>query len=329
MPKPTPATNRPLREASVHGRAFARLGLLGNPSDAYQGKALAVSLYEFSAEVRLDPLAEAGVLRAPGGLAHDLIAAACRRYAREVGLEPQHESFAVDVTSTVPFQVGLAGSSAIVIACLRALGSAFDRPLDTFALSEMALTVEVDDLGIAAGPMDRAIQAYEGAVHMDFSGERSPASYTPLAREDLPPLLVAWDPAGGEASGRVHSDVRERWYRGDAEVVRAMREFASLVDTGMEALHRRDAAAFRKAVDRNFDARCELFAVGQRDREKVAIARAAGAAAKLCGSGGAAVAVLSDRNEAAALAARYRDAGFEACIPGASAAAPPTGVATR
>lgn len=313
MGKPSDPEERAAGASS--GRAFARIGLLGNPSDAYRGKAIALSLYEFSAEIKLEATEKPGVFLSPKDLASDLIAATCARYARHVELPTSHAGYAVQVASTIPFQAGLAGSSAIVIACLRALGNVFDRKLDAFALSEIALAVEVDDLGIAAGPMDRAIQAYEGALHMDFTRERSDASYTRLDGGSLPPMLVAWDPRGGEASGRVHSDVRERWLRGDAELVAAMREFGTLVDTGMEALENDDAAAFRQVIDRNFDARCELFPVAARDLEMVALARSQGAAAKLCGSGGAVVAVLSKARHAAALAAVLAEAGYPSCTP--------------
>lgn len=318
-----PADVGELATEATTGRAFARIGLLGNPSDAYRGKAVALSFYEFSARVRLEPTASEGHFGVPDGLAHGLIAASCARYAEHASLNPDHAGFEIAVESNIPFQVGLAGSSAIVIACLRALISAFGHPLDAYELSEMALAVEVDDLEIAAGPMDRAIQAYEGALLMDFGPERSASAYTRLARRDLPHLLIAWDTEGGEASGRVHSDVRERWQRGDADVHNAMREFAELVDEGMAALRIRDLVTFRAVVDRNFDARCALFPVSLRDREMVKIARGSGAAAKLCGSGGAVVAVLADRSEAAGLAERFADAGYPSRVPGG----PPAGFA--
>jgi len=314
MGKPADAGERATEAAT--GRAYARIGLLGNPSDAYRGKAIALSFYEFSAQVRLEPATSGGHFGVPDGLAHDLIAASCARYAEHVSLDPDHAGFEIAVETNIPFQVGLAGSSAIVIACLRALVSAFGRPLDAYDLSEMALAVEVDDLGIAAGPMDRAIQAYEGALLMDFGQERSANAYTRLERSDLPHLLVAWDANGGEASGRIHGDVRKRWLRGDADVHDAMHEFAELVDEGMAALRIRDLAAFRAVVDRNFDARCALFSVSSRDREMVKIARDSGAAAKLCGSGGAVVAVLTDPGEAEELAERFADAGYPSRVPG-------------
>ena len=39
---------------AVEGKAFARAGLLGNPSDGYGGKVLSVVVRNFSARVRLE-----------------------------------------------------------------------------------------------------------------------------------------------------------------------------------------------------------------------------------------------------------------------------------
>ena len=38
----------------VSGRAHARAGLLGNPSDVYEGKAIAISIRNFEARVTLE-----------------------------------------------------------------------------------------------------------------------------------------------------------------------------------------------------------------------------------------------------------------------------------
>ena len=92
--------------------------------------------------------------------------------------------------------------------------------------------VEAEDLGIAAGPMDRVVQAYEGLYLMDFRSERTPAAYTPLDPDTLPPMRIAWDPTGGAPSGSVHADTRERWQRGDPKLLRAMAKFPKLVDAG-------------------------------------------------------------------------------------------------
>ena len=66
---------------------------------------------------------------------------------------------------------------AIVIAALRALMSWFDVSIDPVTLAEMALAVEVEELGLAGGPMDRVIQVYEGLMLMDLREPRTAASY--------------------------------------------------------------------------------------------------------------------------------------------------------
>jgi glucuronokinase len=114
--------------------------------------------------------------------------------------------------------VGLSGSSAIVIAALRALGDWLGFELPPDQLAEAALACEVDELGITAGPMDRVIQAYEGLLAMDFAPPRAAASYRRLDPSGLPPLFLAWNPRGGAPSRRQHGDVRARWLRGDTEV---------------------------------------------------------------------------------------------------------------
>jgi glucuronokinase len=298
------------RVRSATGRAFARAGLLGNPSDAYAGKAIAFSVRNFSARVSIEPSNRSLIQNEGAG---PLLNAALTRYAAFTGttLEPLR----ITVETDIPFQVGLAGSSAIVIAALRALAAAHGSELAPFDQAELALAVEAEDLGIAAGPMDRVVQAYEGLYLMDFRSERTPAAYTPLDPDTLPPMRIAWDPTGGAPSGSVHADTRERWQRGDPKLLRAMAKFSKLVDAGAKALMHRDFARLRSAVDDNFDQRCECFPVAERDREMVAIARARGAAAKQCGSGGACLAVLKSEEQASALEADYRRAGYETLCP--------------
>ena len=52
-------------------RAYARVGLLGNPSDVYSGKALSFTITDFSATVRLRPSPELLIQPHPH---HDLVA---------------------------------------------------------------------------------------------------------------------------------------------------------------------------------------------------------------------------------------------------------------
>src|SRR5690242_11292277 len=83
-------------------------------------RTLAVALPAFRARVDVEP-ADRFQIDDP------LLAAAFRRFGRGLGIDPP--PFAMRFTTTIPRQVGLGGSSAIVVAALRALATAFDVDL--------------------------------------------------------------------------------------------------------------------------------------------------------------------------------------------------------
>jgi len=289
-------------------RIHARAGLLGNPSDVYGGKALAVCLADWSAVVHLEPSDGLHFDAAPDG--RKLLEAALGRLP-----ELPHRRLALSFESDIPRQVGLAGSSAIVVGALRALCQGFGLELHPAELAERALAAETEDLGIVAGPMDRVIQAYGGLVAMDFRGPRGPDSYRRLDPQLLPPLFVAWDPESGEVSGVPHAAVRERWERGEPAVREAMAIFPKLVDEGVACLERGDLDGFRHCVDRNFDTRAAIWPLRERDVEMVRVGRERGAAVKFCGSGGAVVGVLRSPDAYPPLARAYAAAGFRSLVP--------------
>ena len=325
----------------VVGRAQARAGLLGNPSDGYGGKAVAIAIPNFSASVSIEP-AECFALRAGptdgfsfetvreasetwrAGQCEDglrLLRAAVAQFARRCpvldSLSPEDPRlrFEMQYATDIPRQVGLAGSSAIVVAALRALSQWFQVSVSPFSLSEWALAAEVDELGLAAGPMDRVIQSFGGLMCMDLREPRSPAAYVSLDRKLLPELFLAWDSAGSASSGRVHGDLRARWRAKEPAVMAAMQAFRDRVDQGVEALRLGDRMLFHRLMDKNFDARCALVDVSARDQEMVALARSLGASAKLCGSGGAIVGMPQDASDFPEREVRFCDAGYRFLRP--------------
>jgi glucuronokinase len=326
---------------AVAGRAYARAGLLGNPGDQYAGRCIAVSLANFEAVVRIvpaerfelapperDTLSAATVIDALDELDRlgcnegaSLLRAGLLRFAgacaplRSLDPADPRLRFRVETRSSIPLQVGLAGSSAIVIALLRALCSWFDHEIDRASLAELALAAELEELGIQGGPMDRVTQAYGGLVWMDFAEPRSASGYVSLDPKLLPPLYIGWKPGRGRASGAIHQGVHERWLRGDADVHRVMAQLASLADAGRECLERGALARFAELVDRNFDLRAAIYEIDPSDREMVELGRAAGCAVKQCGSGGAVVGVLPDDARYAEVARAYADAGYSTVRP--------------
>ena len=270
--------------------APARAALLGNPSDGYGGAVVAFAFDDFEAQVeRAD--------HEPDDL--PLLHATARRAGAEgTGLR---------LRTTIPREVGLGGSSAIVIAALRALG--VDAPPDE--LARIALAVEVEDLAIAAGLQDRLVQAHGGVLSMDF-GEGTVEALDPAL---LPPLYVAWREDAGAPSGRFHGDLRARFERGERAVVTAMAELGDVARAGAAALRTGDHAELHRLVDRTFDLRFSFAELDPRHVRMVELARAAGASANFAGSGGAIAGTLPDPEAFDALRATLRAEGCDAIRP--------------
>src|SRR5262249_21996736 len=104
-----PATDRVGR-----GVASARAALVGNPSDGYGGAVIALTLDQFQA--RATACVAAAATASPDS---ELVGATIRRFSRDHRAEAL--GCAVEWETSVPRGVGLGGSSAIVIATLRAL----------------------------------------------------------------------------------------------------------------------------------------------------------------------------------------------------------------
>ena len=153
------------------------------------------------------------------------------------------------------------------------------------ALAELVLAVEVEDLGIAAGPQDRYAQAHEGLVLMDFAGDRPQVQRLDPAL--LPDLYLAWRSDAAGTSHAVHGGLRDR---ADEPGLRAgMARLGDHARAARAALISGDGSAFARAVDASFDERAALLDLDPRHVAMVRAARAAGASANYAGSGGAIV----------------------------------------
>jgi glucuronokinase len=298
-------------------RAFARAGLLGNPSDGYQGKTISFSVRNYWAEVVLYEWDAVEIVLAADDrakfdsvheLARDvrlhgyyggirLIKATIKRFVEHCqahGVALHDRKFSVRYQTTIPRQVGLAGSSAIIVATLRCLMEFYDVQLPLEAQPTFVLLVEQEELGISVGLQDRVIQVYEGLVYMDFDpacahlvdGLRC-YRYQPMDPALLPPLYVAHHETLGEPTEVFHNNIRERFSRGDQAVVGAMARFAGLAASGREALLARDHERLAQLIDANFDTRRGIYQLPSWQVEMVETARRCGASAKFAGSGGA------------------------------------------
>ncbi len=297
------------------GTAAARAALAGNPSDGYGGATLAVALGNYAAEVQV-ATADRPTVHPPSRL----VDAAVRRFDRQHA--PGAEPVRIRWRTTIPREVGLGGSSAIVAATLMALGRLHRVELARAVLAETALAVEVEELGIAAGLQDRVAQAYGGLTFMDFAPAGARPRYVALDPELLPELFVALRPDAGAVSDGVHADLRRRFDRGDPAVRSEMSVLAGLARAARDALVAGDRVAFARCLDGSFDARRRMLALDSRHVAMITAARSAGAAANYTGSGGAIVGVWGPRPDA--VRAALRAAGAR-CLR-VHVAQPPPGV---
>jgi glucuronokinase len=232
------------------------------------------------------------------------VEATVRRYSSEV--DAAALGTGVRWRTSIPRGVGLGGSSAIVIAVLRALCALYGTALDPAPMAELALAIETEDLGIAAGLQDRVAQAYGGLVFMELGDGRV---YEQLASALLPPLVVAWRADAAQDSHDVHASLRTRLEAGDSTAVAGMEELAELARAARAALIAGDHERLARAADESFDVRRRLVALEPRHVELVERARALGAGTNYTGSGGAVVAVCRDQTHAGAVAQALAELG--------------------
>jgi glucuronokinase len=191
----------------------------------------------------------------------------------------------LSASTSIPRSVGLAGSSALVIAALRALAAWVGHRWDPVELAELALSVERDRLGVAAGLQDRLVQAVGEPVSMRFD----PVGFDKLTMSDEMPLFVAWNPHGAEPSDTVHRSLRRRFDAGDPNVHQAMADLAVQAARARRAIEADDRLLLAEAMDRTFDLRTAIVAIDSGQRLLIDLGRAERAAVNSAGSGGSVI----------------------------------------
>jgi len=224
-------------------------------------------------------------------------------YCKQRQIALHTRNFSIRYLSTIPMQVGLGGSSAIITATLRALMQFYEVTIAERVQPSLVLSVERNELGIEGGLQDRVIQVMEGAVVMDFSKSAmenidgfSCGRYRSLDPSSLPTLYLAWHQNSSEPTEVFHNDLRARYDANDAAVVGAMRAFADLTDKATRALDIGDNVALAMSMDSNFNLRQSICVLNPRHVEMINAARSVGASAKYAGSDGAIVG-LCDSDE--------------------------------
>ena len=322
--------------------AYARAGLIGNPSDGYFGKTISIILKNFAATVTLYETPELvielsqqdhSIFNSIHDLALDvrlngyyggvrLIKATIKRfwdYCSDNGICLKDKNFTIRYETTVPRQVGLAGSSGIITATLRALMKFYGVRIPKPVQPTLILSVENKELGISAGLQDRVAQVYEGVVFMDFSRHlmevNGRGEYEPINPSLLPPIYVAYRTELAEGSEVFHNNIRSRFDDGDTDVVKAMSEFAELAQRARDALIAGRPEELGHLMDANFDLRSRIYRISPENSEMVNVARSCGATAKFAGSSGTIIGTFSSEQAYADLSENLSEIGCKVMKP--------------
>jgi glucuronokinase len=305
----------------IRTKAYPRAGLVGNPSDGYFGKTISFAFSNFRAEVVLYETPELEILSSEKDLScFDSITALVKDvrlhgyyggvrllkatvkkfydYCQDNQIELHNKNFTIRYSSDIPHGVGLAGSSAIITACLRALMAFYGVSIPKYVQANLVLAAEAGELRIPAGLQDRVIQVYEGLVYMDFAKEimqkQGYGSYEPLDPKLLPKLYLAYMDDLSEPTEKFHNNIRHRFDQGEPKVVNAMKFWAHLTDKVKKCLLARQTDPIGALLNANFDKRREIYDINEGNIRMVETARSVGASAKFTGSGGAIVGTYED-----------------------------------
>lgn len=335
---------RPDATAAV-GHCPARAALAGNPSDGFGGAVVAVPVTTVGATVQVEVAERFEILPSPTsddtfetlddlvdrvdrfgyGDARQLVTATLRALHRHLGASIA--PLRVEATTTVPRSVGLAGSSALVIATIRAVatahpGAAWAQRLEAAPdlVAAIALDVETSELGIRAGLQDRLVQAYEQPLMMDFSAVREIAPGLTGGRVEVLPtppgiMFVATRPAAAEPSGVTHGSLRTDFDDDRGRTRSILRELAERAHDAARAVERGDATSLGEAMDATLDLRRSLLVLDPRHLEMAEVARSRGCHANWTGSGGSITVLAPNDSVATTACCDLRDLGCDILDP--------------
>ncbi|MBX3276426.1 MAG: GHMP kinase [Acidobacteria bacterium] len=305
----------------IRTKAYARAGLVGNPSDGYNGRTISLIVRNFAAEAIIYEWPEIEIIPTRQDqcrfntltqMLHDLeingyyggmrlVKAAIKRFAdycREQKIELPARNFSLRYGSTIPRQVGLAGSSAIITAVMRALMAFYEIDIKKEILPNLILETETREIGITAGLQDRVAQVYEGLVYMDFNREfmeeHKHGLYESMDAALLPPIYIAYQQELAEVSDVFHNNIRERYDSGERAVIDAISRIAEIAREAREALLKGDHAELARLMNENFDRRRSIYDLNLKHICMVELARKIGASAKFAGSGGSVIGTYED-----------------------------------
>jgi glucuronokinase len=322
--------------------SYPRAAVIGNPSDGYFGKTIAFVFSNFIAKVQMyqTPELEIKPQRLDGTyfnsiteLVDDinfagyyggmrLLKATIKifyEYCNKNNLHLDERNFTIRYNSNIPLRLGLAGPSAIITACLKALCQFFNIEISKPLFANLVLSVETEELGISAGLQDRVAQAYETPVFMDFDRDimekQGFGNYEQISTDNFPPFYIAYRKNLSEGTEVVHNNLRARFEIGDPKVLQAMLRWSQITVEFRQALEAGNYKAMHDLMNENFDLRRKTVRISQGNIEMVELARSVGASAKFTGSGGAIIGTYKNEKMFTKLKDTLNSKGIEVIKP--------------
>ena len=301
--------------------SYPRAAVIGNPSDGYFGKTIAFVFSNFIAKVQLYQTPELEIkpdrldltsFNSIKELVEDvnfagyyggmrLIKGMIKvfyQYCAKNEIKIEDRNFTIRYSSNIPLRLGLAGSSAIITACLKALTLYYNVKIPEPIFANLVLSVEKDELGIAAGLQDRVAQAFETPVFMNFDREimktQGYGIYERINTESFPMFYIAYRRNLSEGTEVVHNNLKARFEIGDPEVLLAMQRWAEITEEFKIALNEGNFKKMNELMNENFDLRRKTVLISKGNIEMVELARSVGASSKFTGSGGAIIGICED-----------------------------------
>ncbi len=210
-------------------------------------------------------------------------------------IDPAEARFSLDISTDIPMQAGMAGSTAIVVTLVGALDRHYGWKLHPWAVAETARKIENRVMGVVCGFQDQHMAVFGGLNYMDFAGKQQLeqrddeplATVEPLAAfAPIPPLLTA-NTGVRHHSGTVHKSPRDRWLAGEQAVIDAYSRIAEIARLGKRSLLAGDWNTLGALMNENHEIVANLGGSGEANERLIRAARSAGAyGAKLAGAGG-------------------------------------------
>ena len=317
--------------------APGRAGIIGNPTDMYGGSVLSCSV-GMRARVVMTSLDRRRGSRTGPQIVLETGGEECRITSR-ADLRPQGDRFdivravldylhlpplacRVAYESDIPVRSGMAGSTALLVALVRAfLASQGEHP-NRYQLAERVRYIELNYLKVVCGYQDAYMCTFGGLNYMDFRGKQ-------FYRQAEAELFATVEPLGehvGElpfvlgftgvqhASSAVHKPIRERWLDGEPAVVEGYERITELARMGKKAVILGDWPLLGRLMNENHAIQRDLGGSGDSNERLIAAAMEAGAlGAKLAGAGdGGTIIVLWPWEDRAPLEAALVGAGASA-----------------